>query len=55
MEATWAAVYVVAIGMQAGLIWFAIKTYIDLHDTMNENERLKEKITELKEWIRDSK
>lgn len=55
MEATWAAVYVGALGMQAGLIWFAIKTYIDLRDVSGENRRLKEKIEELKEWIRNSK
>lgn len=40
---------------EAALIWFAIKTYIDYKDALSENDRLKEKITELKEFIKDSK
>lgn len=40
---------------ESALVWFAIKTYIDYRGAVSENERLKEKITELKEFIKDSK
>ncbi len=46
----------VALGV--GLVtmgWFGIKHYIDKQDLIRENGRLQEKITELKEWIKDSK
>lgn len=40
---------------EIALIWFAVKTYIDYRDLKGENNRLKEKIEELKEWARNSK
>jgi len=45
----------VVIGLECALIWFAIKSYVDNVDLKRENERLEEKITELKEWLRNSK
>lgn len=38
-----------------GVAWFAISSHIDKKDLERENERLKEKIGELKEFIKDSK
>lgn len=40
---------------EVALIWFAINTHIDKKDLERENERLKEKIVELKEYIKESK
>lgn len=51
MDAGWVALILAEIA----LIWFAVKTYIDLRDVVGENRRLKEKIEELKEWIRNAK
>ncbi len=62
MEAGWAAVYLTAVTLQGGLIWFAVRTYSDKNKLESKNdllqseiEHLKEKVSELKEWIRDSK
>lgn len=46
------------VALATGLVmlgWFAIKQYIDKQDALREIDRLKEKVTELKEFIKDSK
>jgi hypothetical protein len=40
---------------EIALFWYTARMYIKNQDLLHENERLKEKIGELKEWIKDSK